>query len=161
MQITLNTRRKGFTLTELMVALAIVAVVSAIAVPLYTQYSQRSYITEVQADLMNCSQALERWSALNFTYAGTADTNNDGVGDANAGPIAAEVCVAQAVLQDRYAITINAPGNTSVLTATPDAAGPVAGTGFMTIDNAGNRTWDDDGDGDDTDAGDDNWIKED
>ena len=36
-------RNAGFTLVELLVALAIMAVVSAIALPLYTQFSDRTF----------------------------------------------------------------------------------------------------------------------
>jgi type IV pilus assembly protein PilE len=145
---------RGFTLVELLVAIAIVAILSTIAIPLYTNYSMRSYRVEVQADLLNCSQALERFNAMNFSYAGTADTDADGIGDANAGPIAEEVC--DPLSADRYAITIVAPGATYVLTAA-GLAGVMADDGDLTMDNVGNRTWDENGDGDNTDAGEDDW----
>ena len=106
----------GFTLVELLVAIAIVAILSAISIPLYTTYSMRSYRAEAQADLLNCSQALERFNAMTFTYAGTADTTADGLGDANVGAVAAEVC--NPLSADRYAITVNAPGATN-----PDTSG--------------------------------------
>lgn len=151
---------QGFTLTELLAAMAIIAVISAIAIPLYTEYSLRSYRTEVQADLLNCSQALERFNAMNFTYAGTADTDANGTPDGDVGPIAQDLCDAQSVRSDRYDITINAPGPTYVLTATPDAAGPLAGEGNFTLDNVGNKTWDENADGDAADADEDDWNED-
>lgn len=153
-------RQRGFTLTELLAALAIIAVISAIAIPLYTQYSLRSYRAEVQADLLACAQALERVNAMTFTYASTADTDADGAGDANAGAIATDICDANSVRQNRYNITINAPGPTFVLTAAPDAGGPLAGEGNFTLDNVGNRTWDENADGDGTDANEDDWNED-
>lgn len=53
-------RGKGFTLIELMVALAILAIVMAVAIPSYTTYVTRSNRTEGKAILMNAAQALER-----------------------------------------------------------------------------------------------------
>ena len=158
MRITVNTRRGGFTLTELMGAIAIVAIVSAVAIPLYTDYTMRGFRAEVQSDLLNCSQALERWNALNFTYAGSADTDADGLGDANVGPIAEEVCDPLSVSGDRYTITVNAPGGTYVLTAAPAGGSVMDGDGDFTLDNAGNRTWDEN-DAGGIEAGEDDWVE--
>ena len=141
---------RGFTLIELMVAVTIFAIISAIAIPLYTQYSQRSFRTESMSDLMNCGQALERGNAINFTYVGA----NPG-GDGTALDVA--VCNPNSNLSGRYAITATTTVNGYDLLATP--AGAMAGTGILTLDQAGNRGWDesDPSDGDTTDAGEDNW----
>ncbi len=145
---------RGFTLIELLVALAILAIISAIAVPLYTNYSQRTYRAEAQADLLGAAQALERFAAVNFTYEGTADTDADGAGDADAGVLATDIYSSRSVAQGRYAFTIAAAAGTFTITATPQA-GPMSNDGIMTIDEAGNRRWDRDNDG--LGAGDDNW----
>lgn len=42
-------RLKGFTLLELMITVAIVAILAAIAVPSYLNYTRRSYFTEIVA----------------------------------------------------------------------------------------------------------------
>ena len=132
------------------------AIVSAVAVPLYTNYSQRTYRSEAGADLLVCAQALERFASTNFTYQGSADTTGDGLGDANAGPIAAQICTPLSFGQGRYTIAVNAPTvATFSFVATP--IGFMAGDGILTLDDAGNRGWDQNGDGDTTDAGEQTW----
>ncbi|MBP5406740.1 prepilin-type N-terminal cleavage/methylation domain-containing protein [bacterium] len=46
-------KRKGFTLIEVMIVLAIVAVLSAVAIPLYTGYTNRAKQVEAEEQLMN------------------------------------------------------------------------------------------------------------
>lgn len=154
----------GFTLLELLVAITIIAIVSAIALPLYTQFTDRSYRAEVQADLMNCGQALERWGAINFTFLGAADEDADGVSDgvasgSDAGPLGEDVCRPNADQQRRYDVTVAATVNTYVLTAAPLDNGPMAGDGDFVLDNAGNRSWDEDGDGN-IEANEDDWDED-
>lgn len=152
-------RAQGFTLVELLIALAIMAIVAAVALPLYNQYSDRTFRSEAQADLMNCAQALERFSSINFSYEGSADTDADGIGDADAGPIAGNICdpISARAANDRYAFTVNATATTFTLTATPE--NQMAGDGVMTIDDRGNRQWDANNDGDFDDDGEDGWTE--
>lgn len=133
---------RGFTLIELMVAVTIFAIISAVAIPLYTQYSQRSYRTEVMGDLLGCGQALERFNAINFTYVGVVDTNSDGLADAGGtnGVPGTDICTLSSVRQGRYGINVVTTVDTYDFTATP--AGPMAGTGNLTLDETGVRTWD-------------------
>jgi type IV pilus assembly protein PilE len=136
-------RNAGFTLIELMIAVAILAIVAAVALPLYNQYSQRTYRTEAQADLMNCAQGLERFAAENFSYTGAVLGN---------------VCDPRSVAQNRYAIGLNVPDdNTFTLTATPVAGGVMDGDGILTYDSTGVRGWDRNGDNDVLDADEDSW----
>jgi type IV pilus assembly protein PilE len=51
---------RGFTLIELMMVVAILAVIAAIAIPSYTDQVMRSNRAEAKAILMNTAQALER-----------------------------------------------------------------------------------------------------
>ncbi len=149
-------RKTGFTLIELLIALVILAIISAIAVPLYTSYSLRTYRNEAQGDLLGCAQGLERFASINFTFQNTADTDADGIGDADAGPIAAQICQTRSVDQNRYTITVVATAAGYTLTADPQA-GPTVADGFMTLDDGGNRTWDKD-DNNVIGAGEDNWT---
>ena len=67
-------RNAGFTLVELLVALAIMAIIAAVALPLYPQFSDRAFRTEAQADMLDCAQALERFASISFSYENAADT---------------------------------------------------------------------------------------
>ena len=147
---------RGFTLVELMVALVIFAIISAIAIPLYTDYSQRSFRTELMGELLACAQALERFNAINFTYVGAVDNNGDGTADAGAsnGAPADDVCGAfSSINAGRYNVNIVTTVDTYTLTATP--AGAMAGTGVIDLDETGQRRWDEDAGG--FGAGDNDW----
>lgn len=137
-------RNSGFSLIELLVALAILAIVSAIAVPLYTQYADRTYRSQAMSDLLNCGQGLERFASIAFSYENAADTDADGLGDADAGPIAVQICDPQSVREARYAIAVDGDDTGFTLTATPQ--GEMADDGLITYDSAGVRGWDRDDD---------------
>ncbi len=51
---------KGFTLIELMIAIAILAIILGIAIPSYTQWVLESGRTEAKTELYGAAQALER-----------------------------------------------------------------------------------------------------
>jgi type IV pilus assembly protein PilE len=150
-------RVSGFTLVELLVVLAIMAIISAIALPIYSEYSQRTMRREAQGDLMNCAQGMERHASRFFTYANAVDTDADDVGDDDTGPVSGNICNP---LTAQYAIAVMAPvdANQFTLRATP-AAGPVGDDGIIEIDSAGNRRWDEDNDGN-FDAGETDWIQD-
>lgn len=150
-------RPHGFTLIELLIAMAILAIISAVAVPLYTQYSQRTFRAEAQADLMRCAQGMERMGAINFTYVNALDTDADGVGDTNTGAVTANVCT---VTSNNYTITVEGPptANTFIVRGVPNANTPVSGTGNLEMDAAGSRRWDANADGDFDDADEDSWT---
>lgn len=146
----------GFTLMELLVALVILGVVSAISLPIYNSYAQRTYRTQAQADLLICAQGLERFAAVNFSYQNSADGDGDGVGDSNAGPVAAEICQPRSQAESRYQLSVASTVSTYVLTATPTGGG-VATDGYLTLNEAGARGWDCNNDGDTADANETSW----
>lgn len=123
-------RNAGFTLIELMIAVAILAIVAAVALPIYNQYSDRTYRSEAMADILACAQGLEQYSARNFGYTG-----------ADAEFAAGNICDPESVAQGRYNFNIAVPdANSFTITATP--IGPMAGDGDLTYNQAGQRTWD-------------------
>lgn len=61
-------KQSGLTLLELMVAIAIVGILAAIAIPNYLSYIQRARYTVALADLKNISQAADDFAATNNRY---------------------------------------------------------------------------------------------
>lgn len=61
-------RPRGFTLIELMVVLAIVALLAAMAIPSYSRYTYRARRAEGQALLMHIANAQERYYAVQHRY---------------------------------------------------------------------------------------------
>lgn len=73
----LANRTGGFTLIEIMIVVALIAILSAIAMPAYNNYINRGKIKTAQADLVALSLNLENayQRALAYPGAGLADTD--------------------------------------------------------------------------------------
>lgn len=63
---------RGFTLIELMVVVAVVAILVAIAVPSYTEAVRKGKRGQAKSDLVEAAQIAERYRTINNTYAGLA-----------------------------------------------------------------------------------------
>lgn len=95
---------KGFTLIELCIAMAIIAILTAIAYPSYTAYVLKSRRGDAMATLSFDQMALERCFAQNFSYSGCASLP----------------AFPQTSPQGFYSINIsNVTASTYTLTATP------------------------------------------
>ncbi len=62
-------RPTGFTLIELMVTVAVVAILAAIAIPNYTDYVKRGKITEATSALLSMRTKMEQYFQDNRFYA--------------------------------------------------------------------------------------------
>lgn len=63
-------RHNGFTLIELMVTVAMVAILASIAIPSYRQYAIRNAESQAQAKMKQLEIELNRWRATALTYKG-------------------------------------------------------------------------------------------
>jgi type IV pilus assembly protein PilE len=61
-------RNTGFTLIELMIAVAIVAILSSVALPAYNNYVMRGKIAEATSKLPELRMRMEQWYADNRSY---------------------------------------------------------------------------------------------
>jgi type IV pilus assembly protein PilE len=124
----LHQRARGFTLIELMVTIAIVAILAAIAIPSYQEQVRKSRRGQAKADLVELAQTLERRHTVNNSYAGALPYT---VSPKDSGTTA------------RYNITpvtIAAGAQAFVLTATPIGAQANDRCGTLTLSNTGVKT---------------------
>ena len=123
--------RRGFTLIELMIVVAIVGILSAIAYPSYAEYIRKGHRADARAGLLQAQQWLERASTATGVYPLTA-----------ALPASLKV-----IPSDRYDITIVSPtggvvadnSRTFTLTATPKGAQSGDKCGNYTLNHTGLR----------------------
>ena len=69
-------KSRGFTLIELMITVAIIAILAAIALPSYSQYLLRGKISDAVAGLSDMRLKMEQYFQDNRTYAVPACTNS-------------------------------------------------------------------------------------
>jgi len=69
------TRSRGFTLIELMIAVAIIAILAAIAIPSYTDYIRRGRLTEALGRLSAMRVKMEQYFQDNRVYTGACQPN--------------------------------------------------------------------------------------
>lgn len=125
----------GFTLIELMIVVAVVAILVAIAYPSYQDAVRKSRRGQAKADLVQAAQVAERFHTQNNTYAGLS-----------AGSGADDEIVPQSPGTGTAHYTIGLSGTPDASTFTLTAT-PVAGTdqakdrcGTLSLNQAGVRT---------------------
>jgi len=146
----------GFSLTELMVVVAIVAILAAVAYPGYQAQVRTGRRSDAKAELMRLAQYMERI----YTESGCYDAGADmtcGTGS----PIASDDDGDMNVEVEGYAFTFSAGPTASRYTirATPTVGGVQDGDGWLELNELGERRWDENNDGDAEDAGENDWER--
>ena len=125
---------RGFTLIELMIVVAIVAILTAIAYPSYTHYILKTRRGAAKACLSEYANYMERYYTTNMEY------DKAGAGGA-ANTLPAMDCNTAQQTANYYDYTLgNLAASTYTLTATPKNGQSSDSCGALTLDQTGART---------------------
>ncbi len=127
---------QGFTLLEMMIVVAVIALLAAIALPNYTSYLIRAKRTDAMESLTEVMNQQQRFLTRNRTYTddladlGYTTGNKKINSDDNNYEIEASACVGGQPLT-----------RCVLLTATARPGQGQEGDGDITFDSRGNKTW--------------------
>lgn len=122
---------RGFTLIEMMIVVAMVALLAAVALPSYNQYVLRSHRADAKIVLLSLAQRLEQ----NYTLAGRYDRLQDGTTPVDAAMITGwSMHQSPAAGAPRYTIALQSISETGyVITATPVGAQTKDACGVLSV----------------------------
>lgn len=137
-----NTRTpSGFTLIEMMITVAIVAILAAIALPAYNSYITKSSIKSAEADLVALSLNLENYYQKQLAYPVSSASGTTQIQCAllgNPSPCTSPTSGWQPSQSSTFSYSISSTATTYTVTATGTGANVSGCT--ITLDQGNNRS---------------------
>lgn len=140
----------GFTLVELMVVVAIIGILSGIAIPSYTNYVIKSARIAAQTELLQLATIQEKIylnsngyaSSVSASYTGTVE---GGLGNMDKSGVASSLTsdgkYTLSLVADSAGTAMPASSQTFVLRAIPVTGKAQAGNGCLTLSETGSKRW--------------------
>jgi len=121
--------KKGFTLIELMIVVAIIGILSAIVYPSYQESVRKTKRTDAQAEMMTIAHSLNQFKATRHSYSNATIGNIYG---ANVTPKTGTPL---------YNLALTVTASTWTLTATPINTASQNGNGIICLNSEGQKFW--------------------
>lgn len=137
-----STRSKGFTLIELMIVVAVIAIIAAIGYPSYINSIVKTKRAAAEGCVSQYAGYMERFYTQNLSYDQNAPGNTAPIAVGNPSPVTLD-CAGPRNSGADYVFSVTAPtASTYTVTATPKGAQLSRDTacGALSIDQAGTKS---------------------